>query len=166
MITALVDTYPYNNGSAGSPYDTGTLNEEYPQFKRLAAILGDLEFILSRRFFLETLPSSVPAWSYLATWGHGTPILGSFHTSDLPRIFYGTDAPSLAIQDRYISFITSMDPDHGVEDAPAGHKTHWPKWHGKEELMEFGLNATSLIADDFRSASYEYIKAHIDSFRF
>lgn len=165
-ITALVNTYPHNNGSAGSPYDTGTLNEAYPQFKRLAAILGDLQFILSRRFFLETLPPSVPAWSFIATLGHGTPTLGSFHTSDLPRIFYGTDAPSLAIQDRYISFLTSMDPNRGIENAPSGHKTYWPTWRGKRELMEFGLNATGLIVDDFRSASFEYIKSHIDSFRY
>lgn len=123
-ITALIDAYPYNNGSSGSPYGTGTLNEQYPQFKRLAAILGDLESILSRRFFLATLPSSVPAWSFLATWDHGTPILRSFYTPDLPPIFYGTDAPSLAIQDRCISFITSMDPNNGIEYAPAGSKAY------------------------------------------
>jgi hypothetical protein len=92
--------------------------------------------------------------------------LGSFHTLDLPRIFFGTDNASLAIQDRYISFITSMDPNRGIGNAPAGHKTHWPKWHGKRALIEFGLNATSIIADDFRSSSYEYIKSHIDSFRY
>ncbi|KUL82989.1 hypothetical protein ZTR_09335 [Talaromyces verruculosus] len=165
-ITALIDAYPYNNGSSGSPYGTGTLNEQYPQFKRLAAILGNLELILSRRFFLETLPSSIPAWSFLSTWGHGTPILTSFHTSDLPPIFYGTDAPSLPIQDWYISFITSMDPNHGIEHAPAGSKAYWPKWREKTELMEFELNDTSLIVDDFRSASYEYIKAHINSCRY
>jgi hypothetical protein len=99
--------------------------------------------------------------STIATWGHGTPTLGSFHTSDLPRIFYGTDAPSLAIQDRYISFVTSMDPNHGIENAMSGHRTYWPTWRGKRELMEFGLNATGLIIDEFRPASFDYIKSHI-----
>lgn len=77
-----------------------------------------------------------------------------------------TDAPSLAIQDRYISFITSTDPNHGIKHAPAGSKAYWPKWHEKTELMDLELDDTSLIVDDFRSASYEYIKAHINSFRY
>ena len=109
-VTALVDTYPYNNGSAGSPFGTGSLNEAYPEFKRLAAILGDFDFNFMRRIFLETVPRNVPAWSCLATWARGTPIVGTFHTSDLPRIFYGADPTSLAIQNRYIAFVHSMDP--------------------------------------------------------
>ncbi len=157
-----MDTYPYHNGSAGSPFGTGTLNEPYPEFKRLAAIIGDIALILERRIFLETMPSSVPAWSFLATWDRGTPILGTFHTADLPRVFYGTDAASLAIQDRYIAFVESMDPNIGAEIAPAGHRTHWPTWQETRQLLEFGANSTGLITDDFRNTSFEYIRAHLD----
>ncbi|KAK2057031.1 hypothetical protein LY76DRAFT_487616, partial [Colletotrichum caudatum] len=93
-IAALVKTYPFNNGTAGSPFGTGTLNQAYPQFKRLAAILGDVAFILMRRALLDILPISMPAWSFQAASERGTPILGSFHTSDLPRVFYGSDDAS------------------------------------------------------------------------
>ncbi|KAH8671726.1 Alpha/Beta hydrolase protein [Xylariales sp. PMI_506] len=165
-IADLVDTYPYKNGSAGSPFGTGILNEEYPEFKRLAAILGDIEFTLSRRVFLDTMPSSVPAWSFLATWERGTPILGTFHTADLPRIYYGTDDASRAIQDRYIAFVTSLNPNDGVAVASTKHKTYWPIWQDSKQLIEFGANSTGIINDNFRAASFEYITSHMDILHF
>ena len=76
----------------GSPFGTGILNEIYPGFKRMAAILGDLVFTLTRRAFLEGAAAnnpSVPSWSYLASYDYGTPILGTFHGSDLLQVFYG-----------------------------------------------------------------------------
>jgi triacylglycerol lipase len=63
-ITALVATYP-GDASDGSPFNTSILWELYPEFKRLAAILGDLTFTLTRRLFLEvhtTLRPDVPTW--------------------------------------------------------------------------------------------------------
>ena len=69
QITALVATYD-DAISAGSPFRTGLFNEVYPGFKRLAAILGDLVFTLTRRAFLTAAVAvnpDVPAWSYLAS---------------------------------------------------------------------------------------------------
>jgi carboxylesterase type B len=60
QIQALVATYP-DDPSAGSPYNTGLLNEIYPQYKRLAAILGDLVFTLTRRIFLNIASSVHPS---------------------------------------------------------------------------------------------------------
>jgi carboxylesterase type B len=155
-ITKLVDIYPYNNT---------TVENTYPEFKQLSAIVGDTAFTLMRRVFLETLPPSVPAWSYLATWQRGTPILGTFHTSDLPRIFYGTDDASLAMQHRYIAFVNSLDPNHGVAVSPTGFKSYWPKWQETRRLLEFGANSTGLISDDFRATSFEYIQSRLDVLR-
>ncbi|KAK2022882.1 alpha/beta-hydrolase [Colletotrichum zoysiae] len=163
-IAALVKTYPYNNGTAGSPFGTGTLNQAYPQFKRLAAILGDVAFILMRRAFLDILPGSMPAWSFQAAFERGTPILGSFHTSDLPRVFYGSDDASRAMQDRYIAFATSLDPNSGVSES-AGYRTYWPKWQESQKLLEFGPNSTRLVVDDFRATSFEYIQANLEKLR-
>lgn len=125
-----------------------------------------MEFILTRRIFLETIPPYVPAWSFLATWEKGTPILGTFHTSDLPRLFYGTDAASIAFQDRYIAFINCMDPNDGVDVALDGYKDYWPKWQQARRLIEFGPSSTSIIADDFRGASFKYIQSHLDALRY
>lgn len=52
---------------AGSPFNSGALNNIYPQFKRLAAVLGDTTFTLTRRSYLSTVASEVKAWSYLNT---------------------------------------------------------------------------------------------------
>ena len=165
-VTALVDIYPWKNGTEGSPFGTGSLNNEYPEFKRLGAILGDVFFTLMRRVYLSYLPPSVRVWSFLASWDRGTPILGTFHTSDLPRVFYNTDDASLAIQDRYIAFASSTDPNDGVPWAPAGFKTHWPQWHESRQLMDFGANATGLIKDDFRDASFKFIASHMKTLQF
>ncbi|KAI1325174.1 alpha/beta-hydrolase [Xylariaceae sp. FL0255] len=101
QLEPLVSLYPYANGTGGSPYGSGAVpsNNSYPQFKRLAAILGDTVFIMMRRAFLSVLPPApkMKAWSYLATYGKGTPIIGTFHTMDLQMLFYGTDDASKAM---------------------------------------------------------------------
>lgn len=72
-ISGLVNVYP-DSIAEGSPFDTGILNSVYPKFKKLAAMLGDLTFTLTRRRFLSgttALAPSVPSWSYLASYGAG-----------------------------------------------------------------------------------------------
>merc|ERR1712144_63191 len=68
-ITGLVAQYPNQpllGQPAGSPFDTGSLNNIYPQFKRLAAILGDITFTLTRRYYLDLITSQgIQAWSDL-----------------------------------------------------------------------------------------------------
>lgn len=72
QIAGLLDTYPDDLGISGSPFRTGLLNNLYPQYKRLAAILGDLVFTLTRRGFLYSTGAvnpDVPSWSYLSSYG-------------------------------------------------------------------------------------------------
>lgn len=52
VVEGYVENYPDNN-FAGSPFGTGPFNDVYPQFKRLAALLGDQLFTLQRRRVLE-----------------------------------------------------------------------------------------------------------------
>ncbi|KAH9970754.1 Alpha/Beta hydrolase protein [Lactifluus volemus] len=51
-IDELLKLYP-QDATQGSPFDTGEQNAITPQFKRIAAIIGDIEFQAPRRFFLE-----------------------------------------------------------------------------------------------------------------
>ena len=154
QVQTLVDAYP-DDPAAGSPFGTGQLNNIYPQFKRLAAILGDLTFTLTRRLFLTaTLAAnpSVPAWSYLSTYNYGTPILGTFHASDIPVVFGITPGvPQITIQNYYYSFVTSLDPNIG-----SGQMT-WPKWSQGKQLLNFSRLTTTLMNDDFRSSQYNTI---------
>ncbi|KAI1114065.1 Alpha/Beta hydrolase protein [Nemania sp. NC0429] len=165
QVKALAATYPYDNGAAGSPFRTGTANEAYPQFKRLAAILGDVAFTMMRRSFLSFVPKTMRTWSYLSTYGYGTPIMGTFHTADLPKLFYGVDDVSRAMQTRYIAFVDSIDPNHGRLAAPAGFQTEWPLWSDGRKLIEFGANRTGVLVDDFRKTSGSFIQDHLKALR-
>ena len=161
QIQALVATYP-DDPTAGSPYRTGALNEIYPQYKRLASILGDLVFTLTRRVFLNLASSvhpSVPSWSYLASYDYGTPVLGTFHASDILTTYGITPGfATTTIQSYYISFFNTMDPNDGTTGLPT-----WPQWSEGNELMNFLAASNVLLADDFRSESYNYLIASKNS---
>ncbi|KAH8164195.1 hypothetical protein CIB48_g4066 [Xylaria polymorpha] len=150
-VVELVGTYS-SDLSAGSPFRTGIFNSPYPQFKRLAAILGDLVFTLTRRLFLESAVAAnpnVPTWSYLASYDYGTPILGTFHGSDILQVFYGIlpNYASGAIQSYYLSFLYTMDPNDGTP----GIFPNWPQWKQGKQLMNFYNAFSTLLTDDFRS---------------
>jgi len=155
-IQTLVATYP-NDITQGSPFRTGLLNSIYPQFKRLAAILGDLVFTLTRRAFLSgTLAANpnMPSWSYLSSYDYGTPIMGTFHGSDILQVFYGIlpNYASASIQTYYINFLYNLDPNKGK----TGYM-NWPQWGDGHQLMQFQNSGANLMKDDFRGDSYKFV---------
>ncbi|KAL3423593.1 sterol esterase precursor [Phlyctema vagabunda] len=162
QMTALVATYP-DTTTDGSPFRTGILNNIYPQYKRLAAIIGDLTFTLTRRSFLQiaaTVAPEVPSWSYLASYDYGTAVLGTFHGSDLLQVFFGVlpNYASASTYSYYLSFVNTMDPNNGTTLYPA-----WPQWSVKKQLMQFYALSSNLLSDDFRSDTYDFITANIGS---
>ncbi|KAH8901946.1 alpha/beta-hydrolase [Coniochaeta sp. PMI_546] len=171
QITALVATYD-DSITAGSPFRTGIFNEVYPGFKRLAAILGDLVFTLTRRAFLTghvAVNPSVGAWSYLASYDYGTPILGSFHGGDLLQVFYGIlpNAASKSIQSYYANFVYNLDPNDASGGTGTGTKValNWPQWKNGNQLVQFYNIGSTLIKDDFRSGTFNWIIGNIPSLR-
>ncbi|PBP25458.1 lipase 4 [Diplocarpon rosae] len=68
QVAALVATYPADP-AAGSPFGTGDRYRLYPQYKRLAALLGDLTFTLTRRLLLETAAAVHPTRAHLVLPG-------------------------------------------------------------------------------------------------
>ncbi|KAI0882602.1 sterol esterase [Annulohypoxylon maeteangense] len=163
-VVGLVNTYDASI-TAGSPFNTGIFNAVYPQFKRLAAILGDMVFTLTRRTFLQSalaVNPNVPSWSYLASYDYGTPILGTFHASDILQVFYGIlpNYASKAIQSYYISFLYTLDPNNGT----SSDIQKWPQWKENRQLMQFWNNKSNLLADNFRAASQQYIIANSKKF--
>lgn len=157
QLTQLVNTYD-TALSSGSPFRTSIFNEFYPGFKRTAALLGDLVFTLTRRMELTTaakLNPGVPTWSYLSSYDYGTPFLGTFHASDILQVFYGVlpDNAMLSARSYFFNFIYNLDPNVGT----TGYAT-WPKWSDNQQLMWFqSANSNSLLADNFRNESYQWI---------
>lgn len=161
-VQGLVATYPNN---PDSPAGIGASNETYPEFKRLAAILGDWEFAFMSRLLLQTFPATVPAWSYLATYESGTPVLGTYHATDLPHLYYETSNVSRSIQGLYIAFVDCLDPNSFAQSNSSGYLSHWPTWQEKKQLLEFGAESTQLIDDNARAASFEYVRTHLETLR-
>lgn len=158
----LVETY---SDYVDNPMGLGSLNGTYPEFRTLASIFGDYFFTFTARILLTTFPKRVPAWSYIATYGRGTPILGTYHVSDVPRLFYETDDVSAGIQDYYISFVHSLNPNNGANGTACGYSTYWPTWQEGGQLLEFGAQSSDLVGDDARTPSFEYVRAHLDTLR-
>ncbi|KAI4676524.1 uncharacterized protein J4E88_007442 [Alternaria novae-zelandiae] len=148
----------------GSPFRTGLLNNFYPQFKRVSAILGDVTFTLTRRLFLEVtgqVAPDVPSWSYLATYDFGTPILGTFHGSDILQVFNGILPNNAAktIRGYYYSFVHNLDPNEG------NTFMDWPKWSEGRKLINFGANKNSYLDDDFRGDTHDFLAQNVASLR-
>ncbi|RDL33270.1 Carboxylic ester hydrolase [Venustampulla echinocandica] len=165
QVANFINLYP-DNPAAGSPFRTGDLNNLYPQYKRIAAISGDVAFSLQRRNLLQfasAVNPHTPTWSYLATYYYGTPILGTYHSSDIP-VVYGLlggelPIPTSTIQSFYLSFVKYLDPNVGVEGLP-----NWPQWTDGNKLMNFSATANTLIPDTFRLAASNYLAAQAPSF--
>lgn len=168
-VTGLVNLYPNEplvGQPAGSPFNTGAANNIYAQYKRLAAILGDVTFTLTRRAYLEALNSQVTCWSYLASYLYGTPVLGTFHGSDILAAF-GTvgdlNVPTVSIQTYYINFVNSLEPNGAGVAAPL---IQWPQWTASAaRLLNFRGLRNTLIKDDFRQAAADYLGTNAAAFR-
>ena len=164
QIQKLVSLYP-EDPSAGSPFGTGFLNVLYPQYKRLAAILGDLTFTLARRGFLSVANSvkpSVPSWSYLASYDYGTPFLGTFHGSDIVQVFDGIlpNYASASLRSYYYSFVYNLNPNTG-----SGY-SNWPQWNTNGgTLLQVNATRSGLIPDNFRQEAYQFLIANEASLR-
>ncbi|GKT95810.1 sterol esterase precursor [Colletotrichum tofieldiae] len=169
QIRAYVATYDdgLNAVINGSPHRTGLLNEIFPGFKRRSAVLGDLVFTLTRRVFLNLATAvnpSVPSWSYLASYNYGTPILGTFHGSDLLQVFYGVkdNYAARSIRTYYTNFLYALDPNVGSN----GQYPNWPKWSQGQNLIQFFADKASTLKDDFRKTSSDWILNNAGSLYF
>lgn len=164
-LRELVDQYP-ESSKAGSPFRTESANELYPGFKRIAAMLGDLTFTLTRRLTLNAynrVAPDVPTWSYLASYDHAVPILGTLYASDIVQGFYGVP-PSNAkssIRSYYLNFLYNLDPNKG----PGGF-SKWPRWSDSNDLMWFkDVAHNDVLHDDFRKNASDILAGNSAIFR-
>lgn len=165
LLSDLVNLYP-DDPAAGSPYNTGTRNNIYPQYKRLASIIGDMTFTMIRRLILgfgTKVKPEVPLYSFIASYGYGTPILGSFHVSDvLPAYGITPGFPTRSIQYYYINFVHDLDPNSGGNP----EFTRWPAWNENKEVINFRRSSNEIWKDDFRSQNSDFLAANRPALRF
>ncbi|EIM86204.1 carotenoid ester lipase precursor [Stereum hirsutum FP-91666 SS1] len=104
-LASVFQAYP-SDPTVGSPFDTGSANVITPQFKRIAAIQGDLVFQAPRRFFLQQRSDKQKTWAFLSDRLKSTPLLGSFHSSDLLNAYGPGD-----LTDVIVNFANNLDPN-------------------------------------------------------
>ncbi|EIW59806.1 carotenoid ester lipase precursor [Trametes versicolor FP-101664 SS1] len=144
-LDQLLALYPVDP-SAGSPFDTGSANAISPQYKRVAALNGDIVFQSPRRFFLSQRADKQPVWSFLSKRQKTTPIIGAEHGSDLSGNMY---APG-DMTDFLIHFVNHLDPN----GANGSVTPAWPRYTPESpQLMTFVDGATPLVIseDTFRA---------------
>ncbi|KAI0056007.1 carotenoid ester lipase precursor [Artomyces pyxidatus] len=146
-IEKLLKLYP-SDPTQGSPFDTGLQDAITPQFKRLAAIQGDIVFQAPRRFFLEQRSHKQPTWSYLYKRGKNNTVLGAYHGTDIQSVYHGAD-----LGDYFIRFVTTLNPN-GKTGIP------WPKYTtSSPQLLTLLDGSTPLVItnDTYRAAGFKYL---------
>ncbi|KAE9396133.1 alpha beta-hydrolase [Gymnopus androsaceus JB14] len=139
LAEALVQ-YP-ENILDGSPFDTGILNAITPEFKRIAAFIGDAVFQAPRRFFLQSLSGKQPIWSFISKRLKSLPVLGSAHGTDILNVYGGGD-----MADCVINFAVNLNPNGPTI-------IEWPEYTAATpNMLQFndGLIPLSLSLDNYR----------------
>ncbi|KAJ7615647.1 extracellular triacylglycerol lipase precursor [Mycena polygramma] len=156
-IEALLNLYP-DIPSLGSPFETG--NETFglnSQYKRAAAMLGDLWFQSQRRVWIETAAQAgVPTFAYLFTQPTvgGSPALGVSHGAEIVYVYGAPSDPSPSsilvsqlMQNYWISFATSLDPNDGLGLS----RPQWPQFTPDSKVvLQLNGDNTTVIPDDYR----------------
>ncbi|KAJ7096417.1 esterase 1 [Mycena epipterygia] len=180
----LLELYP-DDPAQGCPFNTG--DETFglsSQYKRTAAMWGDLMFQSQRRAWMQaTSCRGVKSFGYLLTDAPPdveSPIevpeadggrLGVYHGLELyyvygvlPEIDALPDSVILGTQmmDYWISFATSLDPN----DGRGSQRPLWPAYMlDNPILIQLHAGNTTSILDDYREEQIAFINSHPQLFR-
>jgi carboxylesterase type B len=157
----LATLYP-NVAADGSPFETGDLNEWYPEYKRIAAVLGDFVFQWPRRYFLDAA-TDLNRWSYLSRAQYGFPILGTFHANDIIYLWLtgSLTSPGLTYKRFFIAFANSLNPNTGSDML-----TEWPEYSSNAQNLVIYELYNDVEDDNYREAQEVYVNAHISDLLF
>ncbi|KAF5392596.1 hypothetical protein D9757_002272 [Collybiopsis confluens] len=153
-VNELLSVYPADI-TQGSPFDTSILNAITPEFKRIAAIMGDAAFQAPRRFFLQSVSGKQNVWSYLNKRLKSLPILGSAHTTDLLNVYGKYSIPITGggdMVDYLVRFVATLNPNGNTG-------INWPQYTtANPNMLQFndGLIPLSLSLDNYRVAAINY----------
>ncbi|KAH9855289.1 carotenoid ester lipase precursor [Lenzites betulinus] len=145
-IAQLLQLYPADP-AAGSPFGTGDEFAFTPEYKRIAAITGDLIFGGTRRFLLRERSGQQIARSYQSQRSK-IPGLGAAHSTELGNIFGPGD-----MTDYLVRFVNTLDPNGGSE-------IEWPVYTTESpQLLAFvdGDTPLKIIPDTFREEAIAFL---------
>ncbi|KAF7342113.1 Carboxylic ester hydrolase [Mycena venus] len=164
-IGTLLELYP-DVPALGCPFNTG--NDTFgisPVFKQAAALIGDVVIQAPRRFWSQMASAKgTKVYSYIFTdpQPENPPFLGVAHLSELAYVYgditvaaNGTGPGTLSeiMQDYWLSFATSLDPNDGM-GAP---RPQWEAYGSNQHVMQLNSTNTEMIPDDFRQRQMAFI---------
>ncbi|KAJ6511528.1 extracellular triacylglycerol lipase precursor [Mycena vitilis] len=168
-VNTVVQVYP-DVPALGCPFDTG--NDTFgisSVFKQAAALVGDIVIQGPRRFWSQTASArGTQVFSYIFTdpQPENPPFLGVIgpvaHLSELPYVYgditiaaNGTGPGTLSeiMQDYWISFATSLNPN----DGKGAKRPNWEPYGVQQRVMQLNSTNTEMIPDDFRLKQMEFI---------
>ncbi|TFK87024.1 carotenoid ester lipase precursor [Polyporus arcularius HHB13444] len=120
-IQVILKLYP-SDPVDGSPFGTGSAEAFTPEYKRIAAIQGDLFFHSPRRQLLDRFSSTHATYSFLSArsnlsgigYAHGTDLLNAFDPGDMT--------------DYFIRFVRHLNPNSNSS------AVHWPVYNASSRL--------------------------------
>ncbi|EMD39462.1 hypothetical protein CERSUDRAFT_91971 [Gelatoporia subvermispora B] len=148
-VEEIFALYP-SDPAAGSPFGTGAMYAITPEYKRLSAIIGDLEYHSQRRFFLNNTAGhqGQDTWSYQSK-EFKYPYVGAMDLTDLFNMYGPGD-----LTDRLISFATTGDPNNGTG-------IYWPQWSvSSPHQLNIQNDSSFTVEDDtFRTEGINLLMA-------
>ncbi|CAK5277149.1 unnamed protein product [Mycena citricolor] len=166
-IVRILELYP-DDPSLQSPFGTG--NETFglsSQYKRYAAIDGDMDFHSQRRFWINAAANaSVPTYGYLFTEPQPqlAPQLGVEHGSEIDYILGGLNDTSTSsvllsrvMMDYWISFATSLTPNDGIGSKRPEWKQFTP---AAKSILQLNGNNMTMIPDTYREEQIAFINSN------
>ncbi|KAJ7116116.1 sterol esterase [Mycena crocata] len=171
QMSRVATLYP-QDPTQGSPFDTGSDYQLTPEYKRVAAFIGDFMFHSPRRALLQQASKTQDTWSWLNKRGKSTPdnpmaFLGAQHVAELP-MFLATDTTvptdHVAVN-ALINFVNTLNPNHPAPHSNSKNNSSvfWPKYQtpsadGPSSLLTFSDPLTATITGDtFRANGIQYI---------
>ncbi|KZT41184.1 esterase 1 [Sistotremastrum suecicum HHB10207 ss-3] len=165
-VNRILQLYP-DIPSLGSPFGTG--NDTFglsSQYKRAAALNGDLNFQALRRAWIQAGAShGIRAYGYLFTDPQpNSGALGVSHTKEIPYVF-GTQTlggdPAVALlstqmMDYWISFGVSLDPN----DGKGSQRPFWSPYSSTNQAV-IQLNSANLtmIPDNYGQEQISFLNS-------
>ncbi|KAA1472211.1 carotenoid ester lipase precursor [Dentipellis sp. KUC8613] len=150
-IDLMLKYYP-DDPVLGCPFDTDVRNMLSYQFKRIAAIQGDVVFHGPRKFLLKYSADKQPSWSFLSKRGKDMAYLGSAHATDLLNSY----GPTGELKDYIIGFASNLDPNKG-----SGGHLKWPQYDIKDPkaviFQDSALSPIKIERDDYRQRALEFV---------
>lgn len=85
----------------------------------------------------------------------------------MQQVFYGIlpNYASKSIQSYYANFVYNLDPNDASGGTGTGTQValNWPQWKVSHQLMQFYNIGATIIKDDFRSTTFNWIVGNIPS---